>query len=270
VAANVGAEAFDVAATPAHNTVSLRVGDTLLLAATGACHESVHVTPTTESVIGSQGQRAHAADGVTVYTFTADQPGTENLELSRQPTPCPSGVFCALQVWLFATVTVVVDQPADANHVGVSCKAGDLAWSLVWKGDADGLTGSLTATNTSGKDCDLLVKPMLTPLDEAGTPLDVEFVVSDELRIGPAVLRAGTSASSPILWAGSWCGPPPGPLMRVTLPGGSLVDVAVSGPNAPACVPDVDANLSSDWFAPLSTPAAPSTPSTPGAPRSGS
>lgn len=144
----------------------------------------------------------------------------------------------------------------DANHVGRACQASALTWTLTWEATAGGLQGQLSATNTSGQDCDLLVKPRVVPLDAHKVPLDVQTLETLEQVVGPAVLRSGATAVSQLTWAG-WCGPPAGRLVRLSLPGGGSVDVQVSGPTTPEC-PSRGArptNLISGWFTPLSRPA---------------
>jgi hypothetical protein len=152
--------------------------------------------------------------------------------------------------------------PPDDNHVGRLCQANDLRWALVWKANQLALEGELSATNTSGEDCDLLVKPQLTPLDRSNVPLKVLSLHPLELKIGPAVLANGATAVSQVTWAG-WCGPQAGRFVRVSWPDGGSSDVTASGPSTPECPPGGQPmNLTSGWFSPLTRPRQPTRPLT--------
>jgi len=127
-------------------------------------------------------------------------------------------------------------------------KAGpdDIALSLTWRPDGDGLQGELGARNVGQHRVRLYGKPRLVPLDIAGHPLAADTIVTAELRLpGYAELAPGESAVAAVGWAG-WDGPAAGGTVRVEWPGGQA-DVPADGPRQPAGGGPAT-NLWSSWF----------------------
>src|SRR5690349_1477223 len=91
----------------------------------------------------------------------------------------------------------------------------DLAFSLTWLPDGDTLTGELQARNVGNRRVRLSGKPILTPLDVDGQPLDTDTIQTLELVMpGYAELGPGETATARVGWAG-WDGPAAGPAVRV-------------------------------------------------------
>lgn len=132
--------------------------------------------------------------------------------------------------------------------VGELCTPAQVSLTLAWTASDSALAGSLTATNHDPSACELLVKPIITPLADNGTPLGVPNVISEEANIGPGRLRPGASATSKILWRGS-CG---APVHAVQVSWGTgPVTVMATGRSTAPCTSAPTESITSNWFSPL-------------------
>lgn len=122
----------------------------------------------------------------------------------------------------------------------------DVAFTLAWLPDGDGLRGQLEARNVADHRIRLSGKPRLTPLAADGGPLQTDSIVTMELRVpGHVELDPGESATANVGWAG-WDGPAAAGTVRVEWPGGQA-DVPTVGPRQPAGSGPAT-NLWSSWF----------------------
>ncbi|MFI5607443.1 DUF4232 domain-containing protein [Amycolatopsis sp. NPDC051903] len=132
------------------------------------------------------------------------------------------------------------------------CGPDDLAVSLYWERDGQGLRGTVVAENVGTRTCRSGMKPGVQPLGLDGVPLPTDTLVSAEMR-RPAhvVLEPGDRAAAPVSWR-NWTGAPAGDRAIVGWNGGeSVVVVEVDAPRQPGCRPGVPENLTSSWFNPL-------------------
>lgn len=125
--------------------------------------------------------------------------------------------------------------------------ADDLELRLSWEADETGsLYGELHARNVSNHRVRVEGKPLLQPIGQDGSPLNVEHVVTTEFRVPPYVdLAPGQQAVAPVNWAG-WKGPPASGRVRVEWAGGSA-ELTVDGPSQPSRTEE-PMNSSSSWF----------------------
>jgi hypothetical protein len=122
----------------------------------------------------------------------------------------------------------------------------DVALTLTWWSDGDGLRGELRVRNVGRHPVRLSGKPRLIPLDTDGHPLETDTLVTLEYRMpGYVELAPGESALTGVGWAG-WDGPAAGGTVRVEWPGGQA-DVQGVGPRQPAGSGPAT-NLWSSWF----------------------
>jgi hypothetical protein len=122
----------------------------------------------------------------------------------------------------------------------------EVAFTLTWLPDGDGLRGDLGVRNVGTHRIRLTGKPRLTPLDADGHPLEADSVITLELRVpGYVELDPGDSATADVGWAG-WDGLAAGGTVRVEWPGGQA-DVPAAGPRQPAGSGPAT-NLWSSWF----------------------
>lgn len=90
-------------------------------------------------------------------------------------------------------------------------------------------------------------KPALRPLGRDGLALDVDCIVTAEMRRPNFVdLGAGEAAEAPVVWSG-WAGDPASGDWEVTLPGGTRF-VTATGPLQPERRGPAT-NVSSNWWA---------------------
>ena len=130
------------------------------------------------------------------------------------------------------------------------CGADDVEVAVVWQERDGGLSGWVSIRNTGARACRVTGKPAVVPLTTDGSPLDVQTVVTLELRRPDhAVLEPGAEARAPIGW-GAWRGAPAGD--RATVSWGEprrRTTAQVTGPRQPAST-DGPVNLTSSWFTP--------------------
>jgi hypothetical protein len=153
------------------------------------------------------------------------------------------------------TLTTTTPTPVVATPIA-TCHPTQLDLTLVWRSTPDGgLSGTLTAFNTSGHSCLLLVRPVVQPDGVAGSPLPTTYVSFKDARVGPAQLLAGTIATAQIDWP-NWCGDPAGRTAHVSWPGAEPfppAQIVTQGPQQPACLPGSSSTqISSSWFEGLS------------------
>lgn len=124
----------------------------------------------------------------------------------------------------------------------------DLRLSLAWHaGPSGSLAGRLQARNVSDRLLRLAGKPALKPLGTDGLALDVDCVVTAEMRRpGFVDMAVGEAAVAPVVWGG-WAGVPASGDWEVTLPGGTWF-VTATGPRQPASL-GLATNVSSTWWA---------------------
>ena len=130
----------------------------------------------------------------------------------------------------------------------IECEAAEVEVAVVWEERDGGLSGWVSIRNVGAHACRVTGKPAVIPLAANGVPLDVQTVVTLELRRPDhAVLEPGQQARAPIGW-GAWQGAPVGdraivawgePRRRTTAP--------VTGPRQPASTAG-PTNLTSSWF----------------------
>lgn len=125
--------------------------------------------------------------------------------------------------------------------------ADDLELQLSWEADGEGsLCGELRVRNASNHRVRVTGKPLLQPLEQDGSPLHVEHIVTAEFRVPPYVdLAPGQQAVAPVNWAG-WNGPPASGRVRVEWADG-CVELTVEGPSQPRRAEE-PLNSSSSWF----------------------
>jgi hypothetical protein len=138
----------------------------------------------------------------------------------------------------------VADDDAPAE-----CTPDQVEVGLSWQERGDALTGSVTVRNTGSRACRVSGKPAVIPLAADGSPLDVQTIITLELRIPDhVVLEPGQEGRAPVGWGG-WDGPPAGD--RAVVVWGAerhRTEVPVAGPRQPTSRSG-PTNLSSGWFA---------------------
>ena len=118
--------------------------------------------------------------------------------------------------------------------------------SLEWQHDGQALTGWVEVINTGMKSCRVGGEPVIKPLGQDGSPLEVAHITSLEMRRpGFVVLRPGQRARAGISWAG-WDGPAVGRNVLVRI-GPFETNIAAIGPTQPQRVRE-PTNTSSTWF----------------------
>jgi hypothetical protein len=122
----------------------------------------------------------------------------------------------------------------------------DVALTLTWWSDGDGLRGELGVRNVGQHRIRLYGMPRLVPLDIDGHPLETDTFMTLEMRMpNYAELAPGESAVAAVGWAG-WDGRPADGTVRVEWPGGQA-DVPAIGPRQPTGSGPAT-NLWSSWF----------------------
>ena len=121
-----------------------------------------------------------------------------------------------------------------------------LQLALVWRRDDEGsLEGELRALNIAERAVRVSSKPRLAALGLAGEDLEVDMIVTAEMRVpGFVLLEPGERARAPVLWSG-WDGPPCSGRFIVDLAGGQAT-VRASGPRQPRS--QGPATLLSSWW----------------------
>ena len=143
----------------------------------------------------------------------------------------------------------------DGPSAGHTCTPDELALSIVWTESGTSLTGTLTAKNKATAACNLLVVPIVVPLDASGQPLDVRNVTTAIGAVGPQRLLPGATAASHLTWS-MWCQRTIGGSAQVSWGNGTAtasVQHDAFTPTHTACPDNTAAStLSSTYFSPLS------------------
>jgi hypothetical protein len=86
------------------------------------------------------------------------------------------------------------------------CGPGDLAVTVHWQREGNGLHGQVVAENIGGRRCRLPGKPTVAPLGQDGDPLPAGTTVTLEMmQPGYVVLSPGDRAAARVSWP-NWCG----------------------------------------------------------------
>lgn len=142
------------------------------------------------------------------------------------------------------------------------CLARALDMSLTWRTrgltNQPSLRGALVVTNNTHAACTLSTRPLLSPNDSHGRPLDTVQFQPNQQGPTPWRLFPGANAVSTVSWGG-WCGgAAPGRTITVSWPGGGKHLLTADGPPPPQICLNQSrwqgGVLSSDWFVSLSSP----------------
>ncbi|MCU1616079.1 MAG: hypothetical protein JWO98_3619 [Frankiales bacterium] len=130
----------------------------------------------------------------------------------------------------------------------VECGVADVDVAVTWHDRGGSLTGSVTVRNISRHACRVTGKPGVIPLGDDGAPLDVQTVITLELRRPDhVVLEPGEDARAPIN-RGGWNGAPAGD-QAIVVWGRDRhrTQVTVRGSRQPHSRAE-PTNISSSWF----------------------
>lgn len=137
---------------------------------------------------------------------------------------------------------------ADNEELPPECTPEDVEVSLTWQARGEALSGWVGVRNGSGQACRVSGKPAVIPLAGDGTPLEVQTIITLELKIPDhVVLESGAEARAPVGW-GAWNGPAAGD--RAVVVWGAerhRTEVPVAAPRQPPSRSG-PTNITSGWF----------------------